>query len=160
MAKSKWRKSQEKKKLKEDIEKGLVTALMPAAEVYNMRDGIYHKYELDKFKVNLKNLIISIEKAKKLAADANHILSKTLEGKLEAYNLPTKTWQWSEARKSAKAEILSGSAEGKTPKELYESKPEYQVYTLKQFRDNFNKEKYKLDNTTSGYWLNLKDKHR
>jgi hypothetical protein len=159
MAKSKWRKSDEKKKLKEDIENGIVTDQMTARYVYDMREGIYHAYEYDKFQTNLKNLILSIQKAKNLAVEEVEILGNTLEGKLDDYNSSSKTWQWSDARKSAKAEIKSGLAAGKTPKEIYLSKPEYQEYTLKQFRDNFNKEKYKLDATTSGYWMNIKDRN-
>ena len=154
----KWRKSDEKKKLKEDIEKGRVTDLMPAKQVYNMHEGMYHKYDFDKFAVNFRNLKIYIAKGKKLAAEAVVILGNTLEGKLDDYNSSSKTWQWSDARKSAQEAITTKSATGKKPKEIYQSKLEYQEYTLKQFRDNFNKEKYKMDAGTSGYWLSIKER--
>jgi hypothetical protein len=144
MVKTNWRYSEEKKILKHDIENAVVLPSMTATQVYEMHDGIYKKYQLQNFKNNLTNLRDVIEKGKKKARNKRKMLANTLNGKEDKYNAPGKTWQSSEARKTLLLDIHSGVTANMTPKQIYESRTVYQAYDLTKFRNNLNKEKYKL----------------
>ena len=59
----KWINSKEKENLRNDIINGVVSDTMHAREVYEMRNGSYHKFPYHRFKENLKNLRQTIRNA-------------------------------------------------------------------------------------------------
>jgi hypothetical protein len=140
--KTKWIHSSEKKQLKKDIIDGVVTDDMTAAFVYNMRDGSYHKFPYNRFKVNLKNLQLAIKKLQNSSAD-DAIALENASQQWPIQNDPPNypPWHNSRAKLLLLTDINSGTIEGLPPTEVRLMRPEYLEYPLKVFRDHLNKEK-------------------
>jgi hypothetical protein len=66
----------EKEQLKLDILSGVISPEMRASVVYNMHDGIYHKFEHVNFQSNLRNLCSAIYSSR-IAAHKDEIALRT-----------------------------------------------------------------------------------
>jgi hypothetical protein len=148
-----WRTSKEKQMLIKDIEDGTVTKVMNTNAVYEMHKRIYKKYDFNKFRNNLNNLLDSIEDLTKWAEEEKQIMANTLRSKPDFdINLArAKTWYYSQARQTLQQQMKEGAIGEKTkPKELYDSKTVYRTMDSKAFSDNFYKEK--IDVVKKEYW--------
>ena len=69
-------------------------------------------------------------------------------------------WDGSPAQKHLKNDIENEACNGYKPKQLWLSRPEYQTFTLKQFRDQFRDhiKQEKRAKVESNYWLVKKRK--
>jgi hypothetical protein len=157
MTKSTWAKSKEKKKLREDILSGVVTDEMNIRLIYQMHDGIYLKYPYDRFRVNCKNLIDSINKNRTAAAEDAIALGNVLA----QWPAPTPqhpTWHNSVAKALLLQDIATGEIVGLESKIVWSLRPEYLEYPLKTFRDHLNKEK--KNPTIKAYWEHQRERKR
>ena len=74
-----WLHSDEKKALRKDIVDGVVTAYMRPSMVYDMREGIYHRFDYTNFPTNLRNLKISIAKLRDASAEDTEAFVNTVQ---------------------------------------------------------------------------------
>ena len=148
---TKWKNSGEKQQLKMDILSGIVSPEMRPSVVYNMHNGIYHKFEYTNFQCNLRNLRSAINRSR-IAAHEDEIAMRTTFQRWgrEPGNEPYPAWHESEAKELLLDDIASGATEGLKPAEVHQLRPEYQDYPLKVFRDHLIKEKKKP--TIRAYW--------
>ena len=149
----KWVSSKEKKQLRDDIDNGVVDATTDVRTVYNMHNGAYHAYPFNNFQTNLKNLIKAITKSKEEAHRDLFVLASTLEenSRSVASRAPLyPSWQSSEARMLLLQDLASGILANRTPAEIQQTRPEFQVYPPTVFRDNYNKELHKPKR--KAYW--------
>jgi DNA-binding NtrC family response regulator len=151
-----WKTSKEKEQLKNDILSGVVSHEMKAAEVYNMHEGIYHRFEYVNFQNNLRNLRNAIHRSK-IAAHEDEIAFRTT---LQRWRQEPETEEYppsheSEAKELLLEDIASGELEGLKPAQVHQLRPEYQEYPLTVFRDHLIKETKKP--TVKAYWEHQKD---
>ena len=150
-----WKNSNEKALLKREIIAGKVTDLMLPGEVYNMYNGVFHKFEYKNFRINMNHLKKSIDESKLYAASDAVMLSNTIaNAPIDRFNEPS--WQSSKAKVSISSGFKSGYLNGKTPKQIYDSNPDYKEFDFKQFSDNFYKEKHA--GKKKSYWASVKAK--
>jgi hypothetical protein len=153
--KQKWRNSKEKEHLKEDIISGIVTLDMHPAIVYAMRDGEYHKFPFDRFKVNYRNLHQAIIKLKEAAQEDTRALEYSMqhwqddEHGLNNNNMYP-IWHNSVAKTLLIEDLKSNDIAAMAPAAIRQLRPKYMAYPPKVFRDHLNKEKKKP--TIKAYW--------
>ncbi len=110
-----WRSSKAKQLLREDILAKAVTEDMDAQSVFDMRPE-YKLYKFNNFKTNLKNLLENCKNPKK--------------AKLK--------WSTSVARHLLKEDIINGRIkDGMDATEVYNRRPEFQLFPLNNFKTNF-----------------------
>jgi hypothetical protein len=145
-----WRKSKAKELLYMDIKSGVVQEGMSPEFVFGMRED-YQEYKFDNFKVNLRSLLSIVQKNQERAdRDALCVGNDT---KVR----PPRTsiaWHGSVAQKHLKDDYENGKTEdGRTPKQLHESRPEYMQFKLPVFRQQL----YAIRRTKHrAYWTYLK----
>ena len=158
---TKWKKSEAKRLLRDDIISGVVDDSMPARDVYQMHE-IYHDYKFENFSSNLKSLRESIRKNIKrmqfdclaYAKDQSCLIALRRD---KPCNLPPyPIWYCHEAKK-LKQDVDDGKHIGKKPMQLWESRPAYQDFPLKVFRKHIYQE---LDERASREIRFGKKKHR
>jgi len=110
-----WRSSKAKQLLQEDILANKVTHDMDAKAVFAMRPE-YKLYKFINFKSNLKSLINACKNPTK----------------------PKLKWSTSIAKSLLKEDIINGRIkDGMDPNEVYQQRPEFQQFPLKNFKTNF-----------------------
>jgi hypothetical protein len=150
---TKWRYSEAKKLLRKDIVDGVVTMHSNVHVVYNMRDGIYLDYEFEKFRNNLKNLIVAVQKDQTDAATNTIALNNTLDRKPPpdpANQAAYPPWHSSPARMYLLQDLANGVFQGMKPSQIQQTRQEYQEFPSRVFRDNYYKEVHKP--VTKAYW--------
>ena len=127
---TKWAQSQAKYLLRNDIISGIVTKEMSAKSIYMMRP-CYSKFKYKNFRTNLRSLRKLVERdfVRAEVDEQAYLHDKALFG-ITADG----AWHRSDACKLLKDDILKGKLEGKKPKEVYESRAEYQEYSLQKLR--------------------------
>ena len=129
-ASTKWAQSQAKHLLRNDIIAGIVTKEMSPKSVYTMRP-CYSKYKYTNFRNNLLSLRKAVERdlGRAEVDEQAYLHDKALFGMTA-----DGSWNRSEAYKLLKDDIQKGKLEGKLPKQVYNSRLEYQDYSLQKFR--------------------------
>jgi hypothetical protein len=145
-----WRNSKAKRLLYKDIVKGIVSEDAIPYEVYGMRDE-YQVYKYENFVTNLKNLLRLVDKKQAFADSDEAAFNHDL-----AFRTFAKGWSGSEAQKYLQEDISEGKHLTMKPKELHQTRAEYQEYSEKKFRDFIYKERDKKKQKT--YWLAKKKK--
>jgi hypothetical protein len=145
-----WKSSEEKKILKDDIINGLISGDNDIRLIYDMYDGMYHRFPFDNFKVNFKNLVAAVNKQKQNAVQDRAILANTLMQRPLQAPPDFPPWHSSDARRLLLLDFESGTIANMIPSAIQQVRPEYMVYSKKKFRDNYYKEKYKP--VTKAYW--------
>jgi hypothetical protein len=145
-----WKSSEAKKKLREDIVEGVVTLQSDPRMVYNMRNGIYHRFLFENFRNNMRNLAIAVKKSKNEASRDEATLYNTLRQKPATAPPTYPPWHSSDARRLLLIDLANGTIAGMAPSAIRQTRQEYMIYTLKKFRDNYNKERNKP--TIKAYW--------
>lgn len=138
-----WKKSQEKAMLKKNILDGVVRVEMNPEEVYQMYDG-YKKYKYVNFKRNLQCLHNTINRKKQQMIVGNVAFerfkksasSSRLGSGLHLPNTST-SWYNSAAKTLLASDIHAGHHLGKGPKEIWQSRKEYQEFNLDKFRNHY-----------------------
>ncbi len=132
-----WIKSKAKEILKHDIINGTVNDEMEARDVYEMHEE-YKEYEFRKFQNNFRSLKKVIKKHHNRAQEDHAALNLYLllhpRRDVTAGGFPF--WDTSEARVSLKRDIDSGIHDRMSTTELWQSRDEYQAFSLKKFRDH------------------------
>ena len=122
-----WRNSKEKKLLYEDISNGDIAG-MPPKQVYNTRDGIYHKFKYTNFRTNLNNL------RKRVATDrfAADRTQKAYDHDKPYFTKPENLFVWnlSNERKLLSQDVRDGKVDGKKPRAVRASRDEYKDIPL------------------------------
>lgn len=145
----KWGKSKAKLTLKDDIVSGNVTDDMDPRDVYNTCEE-YQIYAFDRFKSNFETLKNAIkrdfERMEMDCIDYGHdfALLKELRKNNPIERIP---WHKSNAAPLLTKDIKEGKHKVPMfkPKDLYESRPDYREFTLKEFRDHLYQERDKQD---------------
>jgi hypothetical protein len=132
---TKWKNSNAKAVLRAEIISGLVGPGMQAREVYNMHPDLYHPYLFRNFAPNLTKLRVAI------AADHERMITDSechdvaiVQGvgfRSEPGYLP---WHRSTAATLLAQDVADGLNNTMRPHELYLSRPEYQAFSMKKFR--------------------------
>lgn len=137
----KWKDSEAKHLLREDIISGVVSGSMAAKDVYDMRPE-YKKWAFKNFQTNLRNLRknISNNYARMLADREAYEHDRALLRVLRASNPPDVPWHKSEAKKILKQDIDDGKHKQMKPEELHGMREEYQAFPLKKFRNHIYQE--------------------
>jgi hypothetical protein len=134
----KWIHSLAKKSLRTDIILGKVTANCIPEMVYAMRDS-YKRFPFENFKTNMQSLIAAVGKdIARMQHDCEahgHDLGvvKALRSDEEPGSRPL-SWHLSDARTLLKVDMAAGKHKQLKPKDLWETKAEYQVFELEVFR--------------------------
>jgi hypothetical protein len=146
-----WRYSKAKELLYKDIVSGEVNEDTEAEIVYGMKLE-YQQYPLKNFKTNLRNLINVIRKHEYRSSRDTAILMHNLKLKPPSTVL---LWNGSDAQKLLIEDHKNGWTEdGRTPKELHATRPEYQEFTLNKFRKHLTQVRRAKKART--YWMYLK----
>jgi hypothetical protein len=157
-----WKTSKEKELLKKDIEDGVVSTQDQARSVYDMHNGVYHRFPYENFRNNLRNLLKTSEKSQTAAnrdAAALVVAQAVIEARDNARDEDEyPSWYFSDGRRLLLQDLQSGILEGKRPIAIHQSRPEYLVFPLKIFRDNYYKEKQRP--VTKAYWDFLKSQRQ
>jgi hypothetical protein len=151
---TKWIHSKEKENLKDDIINGVVSETMHAREVYEMRNGSYHKFPYHRFQDNLKNLRKAIQMARDSAREDEIAFGNVMrEWPRQEEAGATRTyppWHNSRAKALLLEDIEAGIIDGYCPSIVRQTRPEYMEYPPQVFRDHLNKEKKKPE--IKAYW--------
>jgi hypothetical protein len=143
-----WKKSEAKEILKDAIVEGRVTDDMQPMEVYKMRPE-YKPYKYANFRTNLRNLRAKIEKdygrrdrdcMDYFGHDAQ--VREGLRQQAIVANGGTEIilWHLSDAQLLLKEDITTGFHLVVKPSELWQSRAEYQKFSLKVFRKHIYQE--------------------
>lgn len=152
-----WRNSPAKAQLRAGILSFVYTDAMDAEMIYGS-DVIFRQYKWNDFKTNLANLRASIGRSVSRAVkDAVNVAADKQRNAAAAAAGGAKIWAGSEAERLLKDDIDNNRHVGMTPIQLRDTQPEYQEWTLKEFRDHIEQEK--RSRMTQAYWLR-RDKKR
>lgn len=146
-----WAKSEAKKYLFKDIIEGVVpleskytdnTNTMKLKEIYSMRPE-YALHDYEKFSSRLSSLRNTIRNFKKRAEDDQDALDVFIQNNPISYysHKGYVQWQGSDAQRFLREDLRLGSLErfeGK--KDFWLSRPAYQNFPLKEFRDKIDQE--------------------
>jgi hypothetical protein len=150
---SKWKDSEAKMLLQQDILDGKVTASMKPKEVFEMR-AEYKVYGMKNFRPNLYSLRSSIS-ANQQKADSDAVAlvhDRRIHPKVAHTPKGYPRWDGSEAQRLLKEDMESSGTNRFEPSVLRETRPEYEVFPLKVFRDHIYQEARMK--TGSSYWMN------
>ena len=150
---TKWRGSEEKEQLRLDIANGVVLDDVAPNIVYDMHEGIYHKFDYILFKQNLNNLRAAIRKSKfevqeDKIAHTNTLNQRPLRDEIHPPLYPK--WQNSVARALLVGDIKSGFSKEMKPAVLWRTRAEYLEFPLTVFRNHVYKETTKP--LSKAYW--------
>jgi len=144
-----WRNSPAKAQLRDGILSGRYTEAMPVEMIYGS-DVIFRQYKWENFKTNLTNLRAALALTSGRAVeDAANVAADTQRHAAEAVG--AKIWAGSEAERLLKDDINNDRHVGLFPRDLRATRPEYQEWTLKEFREHVEQEK--RSRKTQAYWL-------
>jgi hypothetical protein len=137
----KWKNSEAKCLLHDDIISGDVPASMEAKDIYNMRPE-YKNFEYSKFRTNLKNLRETIAKGyRRMQMDCEaYGHDRAVLKELQAANPQYIAWHESEAKMLLKQDIDEGKHHQLKPSELHASREHYKTFSLKVFRNHIYQE--------------------
>ena len=150
---SPWQDSRAKKLLRQDIlDKTVVESMKPKA-IFEMRPE-YKPYGLVNFRSNYYSLRKSI-KSDQGKADSDsaalahdHLIHPVAAFTSEGYP----RWEGSDAARLLKEDVNAGLHENVEPRVLRQTRPEYQAFPLKVFRDHIHQEV--RSRTSRSYWMN------
>ena len=150
---SKWKDSEAKMLLQQDILDGKVTASMKPKEVFEMR-AEYKAYGMKNFRSNLYSLRSSMkENQQKADSDAAALAhDRRIHPKVAYTPKGYPRWDGSEAQRLLKEDMASSTTNPLEPSVLRETRPEYKAFPLKVFRDHIYQEVRMK--TGSSYWMN------
>ena len=139
-----------------DIVEGRVTESMKPKEVHTMRPEYAAPYKSTNFSTNLRNLHAAIKvdqgKAASDAAALEHDRNLHPVAAFTSKGYPR--WEGSDAERLLKEDFDAGLDENKEPKVLHQTRPEYEGFPLKVFRDHIHQER--RSRTGRSYWMNRK----
>jgi hypothetical protein len=151
-----WRYSEAKKELRKLLENdhdGFWHKVHPA-ELYQMSE-LFQQYEEEKFIEYLKNLKESVANEKKAVAFDEKALRmdwETIKPKNTNAN-GSKRWDRSAAKQLLHEDVKKKVHKQKTPKQLWESRPEYKEFPLDVFRGHIYQEEYAQKGRSYWQWL-------
>jgi len=153
-----WRNSRGKKILRKGIVDGIYPESMPV-EVIHQSHELFKERPLVRFKDNLKNLRAAIAREQG-RADADEA---ALKHDLQIHPTPANSkdyprWAGSAAAAHLKADVDAGLHKQMAPKELRQTRKEYEEFPLDVFRNHITQEV--RSRTTSAYWLNIMKKKK
>lgn len=156
-----WINSEAKDLLRQDIEAGRVTAEMKPRAVRQMRPE-FRLYKLVNFGNNLRSLRKALSLQHELATfDQNAFENDERLFPPAAANNQQRGyphWNGSEAKRLLKLDVDANRHDTVTPKALYESRQEYQVYPLAVFRKHIYQEVRSRRDTA--YWIHRRERER
>ena len=125
---------------------------MDAAAV-QMHSTLFEDYRKTNFKTNLKNLKESIRIEKAAVKNDEEILirDKVIVESKERYYPP---WEKSEAKRLLRKDIQEKKHKNIKPKQLWETRPEYMMFTGKGFAKHIEQEE--LGQRGRSYWMHKK----
>jgi hypothetical protein len=139
----KWKESEAKRLLREDIISGAVNASMAAKDVYEMRPE-YKKWPYNNFQTNLRNLrkaiVNSYERMLEDCEAYGHDLALLTTLRAGTENLQVVPWHKSDAKRLLKQDVDDGKHKAMKPEALYNMREEYQVFSLETFRNHIYQE--------------------
>ena len=142
--------------LEADYLAGRITDEMKPRHVIKMRPE-YEAVKPENFRPNFKRLKDGISGSKMRAIEEEEMLQIALGHYTLSHEDPM-TWNGSDAKNLLKQDMENGRHIIMTPKALWNSRPEYQQFKLKTFRDHIHQNKRsKLE---SNYWLVKKKKRQ
>jgi hypothetical protein len=150
-----WQYSHAKEVLDQYILEGKVTANSDPHTVYLMNEE-FKQYDEKRFKSNLKSLLKSIEKKEALAKFDLEALAHDQahfprpETTVRGYPF----WDTSEARTLLAKDVDDDVDLTLTPRQLWNSREEYQAFPIVVFRQHIHQERYQREQ--SSYWLSTK----
>jgi hypothetical protein len=150
-----WKDSNAKKLLVDDILMGIVTETMAASDVYTMHEQ-YKEFPYKNFKVNLRNLTASIKKARDCASFDKVAFSHDMElfsksGKFKNQ----KFWPGSKAQTLLIEDVKNGIHSTMKPMQLWLTNESYQEFSSDVFRKHIHQEVQKRKQ--SSYWQHKKE---
>lgn len=130
-----WQNSLEKKQLEKDILEGLIPASMPPREAIQKRSEYLRMGKIT-FGNRLRGLRASLnkERSKGRSDYAAYMHDRSLYPKQEILENGERRWEGSPAEHLLSQDKSNGLIEGRSPKELWLSRPQYQEFSLKVFR--------------------------
>jgi hypothetical protein len=138
----KWRDSEAKKHLLQDLDLGIITDEMDAREVYMLREE-YQEFEFEKFRDRLRDY------KKKKAEKTTRSFAEEQARQEDVQDHPPPShnhrgvprWEGSEAQKLLKVDVESGASRSMKPVELWQSNPVYQAFDKDVFRGHIYQER-------------------
>jgi len=156
---SPWKASKVKKHLRDDILAGKVPEMMSAREVFVMRQE-YKRYAFKNFSTNLRNLRKAIKTGQEKADSDNAALTHDRlihsVGSETAKGCGYARWEGSDAEWFLKEDVDVRKHKNIAPRDLHKTRPEYQAFPLKVFRDHVHQETH--SRLTKAYWMNHQKK--
>jgi hypothetical protein len=152
-----WANSEAKKMLIVMINDGTITEDSNVEEVYNSQQE-FQKYNIRNFRTNIRNLIAAIRRREECA----RFDTAALETFRELHPRPPVThgdypfWDTSEASRFLTFDIDNGRHLQMTPKQLRNTRQEYQAFPLNIFRKHLHQERQRR--IKKSYWLYKKQK--
>ena len=134
----KWRNSNEKEVLRKDIVDFKVTEDMAAAQVYEMHNGIYKKFELKHFTTNLRNLRKSVEADRERMYFDSAAYYSDMSKQRPPRSQTKPHWNTHVAKDLLEIDLDEGLNTVMTPLELWLTRGEYQVFELEVFRKHIH----------------------
>ena len=136
-----WAKSDAKFYLREDVISGIISKNMKAKDVYNMRPE-YKEYKYENFRNNL----LSLRKVVKRDLGRAELDKEYYQHDKHLFrgDANCEEWHTSEAYKVLKEDMKDGKVDGRKPKDIYNSRREYQAFSLKKVRNQIYVEQERL----------------
>lgn len=149
-----WKISEAKEFLRDDIVNGLVDEDLEDELVYGMHLE-YSQYKFANFKTNLKNLLAAIRRdwgrMEKDLSDYQHDLASVM-ARRGPPNPATLPWHKTPCKMLLQQDVDEGKHLTMKPKELWETRTEYKLFSLATFRnhiyqevDSRSKKKWRMD---------------
>lgn len=137
----KWEKSKSKALLRAGILSGEIRPNWPPKKVFNMNPEEHGKWKYKSWTSNLSNLREAIERNRScMQRDAiayGHDLAIAKELRSQEVK---PVWHRTEAPKLLKQDVNEGKNHQMKPRELHQSRPEYMMFDLKEFRKHLYQE--------------------
>jgi hypothetical protein len=136
-----WEESKAKAFLRAEIISGAIRPDMKPKAVFNMHPEEYGKWRYVNWSSNLTTLRKAIARDRDRMQKDAISYGKTVQIVREKYPRSTQTvWHLSPAARLLKQDVDDGKNAAMKPKELYESRPEYQTFSLAVFRKHIYQE--------------------
>lgn len=154
-----WKFSQAKEIIKDEILVGNVTLETGWLAVYN-RNPLYQQYETKNFRVNLKNLIISLTKKEENAVwETNAVLhDRSLHPRPQLTNRGYPFWDTSAAAIFLRDDVKDGLHNTMSVDQFWRSRAAYQQFPRNVFGKHILAESSRLLQTS--YWLIIRRKKK
>jgi hypothetical protein len=143
----KWQTSKGKQLLIQDLEQGRIPVdgrFGDAKEIYAIREefGGTNKDEFKKFSARLRSARKQVKQSMKRASDDSIALAHDRaiypKNAIDQCNRPR--WEGSMAQQLLQNDVATNHCQELIPKELYQSREEYRVFSLKVFRGHVHQE--------------------